>query len=41
MANIYTKSMSEALQEARDYRDTSDIEELDIEEYNELFGGAG
>ena len=27
MANIYTKSMSEALKEARDYRDTSDIEE--------------
>ena len=32
MANIYAKSMREALQEARDYRDTSDIEELDIEE---------
>jgi hypothetical protein len=27
MANIYTKSMRDALQEARDYRDTSDIEE--------------
>jgi hypothetical protein len=26
MANIYAKSMREALQEARDYRDTSDIE---------------
>ena len=32
MSNIYTKSMSQALQEARDFRDTSDIEELDIEE---------
>ena len=32
MSNIYTKSMSEALQEARDFRDTSEIEELDIEE---------
>ena len=27
MSNIYTKSMSRALQEARDFRDTSDIEE--------------
>ena len=27
MANSYTKSMSEALKEARDYRDTSDIDE--------------
>ena len=27
MANIYAKSMSQALQEARDYRDASDIEE--------------
>ena len=27
MANIYAKSMREALQEARDYRDVSDIEE--------------
>ena len=33
MANIYTKSMREALQEARDYRDTSDIDEVtDIDE---------
>ena len=32
MSNIYTKSMSQALKEARDFRDTSDIEELDIEE---------
>jgi len=33
MANIYAKSMSEALQEARDFRDTSDIEEVtDVEE---------
>ena len=35
MANIYAKSMRDALKEARDYRDasdTSDIEELDIEE---------
>ena len=32
MANIYTKSMREALQEARDFRDTNEIEELDIEE---------
>ena len=29
---MYAKSMRDALQEARDYRDTSDIEELDIEE---------
>ena len=29
---MYKKSMSEALQEARNYRDSSDIEELDIEE---------
>jgi len=27
MSNIYTKSMSQALKEARDYRDTSDIDE--------------
>ena len=32
MANIYAKTMRDALQEARNYRDTSDIEELDIEE---------
>ena len=32
MTNSYTKSMRDALQEARDFRDTSDIEELDIEE---------
>ena len=32
MANIYAKSMRDALQEARDYRDTSNIEELNIEE---------
>ena len=32
MANSYTKSMRDALQEARDFRDTSEIEELDIEE---------
>ena len=31
MANSYTKSMRDALKEARDYRDASDIEELDIE----------
>jgi len=36
MANIYTKSMSEALKEARDYRDTSDIDERkDVEEVKE------
>jgi len=29
---MWQKSMSEALKEARDYRDSSDIEELDIEE---------
>ena len=29
---MYTKSMSEALKEARDYRDTSDIDEVDIDE---------
>ena len=27
MSNIYTKSMSQALEEARDYRDTNEIEE--------------
>ena len=36
MASIYTKSMSEALKEARDYRDTSDIDERkDVEEVKE------
>jgi hypothetical protein len=36
MANIYTKSMRDALQEARDYRDTSDIDERkDVEEVKE------
>ena len=29
MANIYAKSMSEALKEARDYRDTSDTSDID------------
>ena len=32
MANIYSKTMRDALQEAREYRDSSDIKELDIEE---------
>ena len=33
MANIYTKSMRDALQEARDYRDASDIDEgTDVDE---------
>jgi hypothetical protein len=43
MANIYTKSMSQALQEARDYRDTSDIDEgsyrgYEIKRQNNKYG---